>query len=98
MSTRPSKKTAGRGKKGAPAMEAKDKIAIKGSTDARLSEDERRRMVAEAAYYRAEHRGFAAGGELDDWLAAEREVSQRVEASRATQSASFVDARKGARA
>jgi len=29
--------------------------------------------IAEAAYRRAEQRGFVPGGELDDWLAAERE-------------------------
>jgi sterol desaturase/sphingolipid hydroxylase (fatty acid hydroxylase superfamily) len=32
------------------------------------------RMIAEAAYYRAERRGFAPGFELEDWLAAEREI------------------------
>lgn len=37
-------------------------------------EAERERMIAEAAYYRAEKRGFAPGAELDDWLAAEREI------------------------
>jgi hypothetical protein len=31
-------------------------------------------MVAKAAYFRAERRGFAAGHELEDWLAAEAEV------------------------
>jgi hypothetical protein len=31
-------------------------------------------MIAEAAYYRAERRGFAPGFELEDWLAAEREI------------------------
>lgn len=31
-------------------------------------------LVAEAAYYRAEKRGFAPGRELDDWLAAEDEI------------------------
>jgi len=31
-------------------------------------------MIAEAAYYNAEHRGFKPGGELDDWLAAEEQV------------------------
>jgi hypothetical protein len=31
-------------------------------------------MIAEAAYYRAEQRGFEPGSELDDWLAAEIEV------------------------
>ncbi len=32
-------------------------------------------MVAEAAYYRAEKRGFNPGRELDDWLAAERDLA-----------------------
>jgi hypothetical protein len=32
--------------------------------------------IAAAAYYRAEQRGFAPGGELGDWLEAERELSQ----------------------
>jgi hypothetical protein len=31
--------------------------------------------IATAAYYRAERRGFSPGGELDDWLEAEREIS-----------------------
>jgi hypothetical protein len=31
-------------------------------------------MIAGAAYYRAEARGFATGYELDDWLAAETET------------------------
>ncbi len=30
--------------------------------------------VQEAAYYRAQARGFAPGNELEDWLAAEKEV------------------------
>jgi len=33
-----------------------------------------RRLIAEAAYYRAERRGFAPGGEELDWLEAEAEV------------------------
>jgi hypothetical protein len=31
-------------------------------------------MIAVAAYYRAERRGFAPGSELDDWLAAEADI------------------------
>ena len=31
-------------------------------------------LTAERAYFRAERRGFAPGHELEDWLAAEREV------------------------
>jgi hypothetical protein len=34
----------------------------------------RREMVAEAAYFNAQHRGFRPGHELDDWLAAENQV------------------------
>jgi hypothetical protein len=30
--------------------------------------------ISEAAYYRAEARGFESGHELDDWLAAEQQV------------------------
>lgn len=35
--------------------------------------DDRARRIAERAYWRAEQRGFAPGGELNDWLEAERE-------------------------
>jgi hypothetical protein len=31
--------------------------------------------IAERAYYRAEKRGFVPGHELEDWLAAERELA-----------------------
>lgn len=31
--------------------------------------------IAEAAYFKAERRGFAPGRELDDWLEAEREAT-----------------------
>lgn len=34
----------------------------------------RHQMIAEAAYYLAECRGFVGGCELDDWLAAEAEI------------------------
>jgi hypothetical protein len=33
-------------------------------------------MIAEAAYYIAERRGFEPGAELDDWLAAETEIDR----------------------
>ena len=39
--------------------------------------DEFREMVAKNAYYRAEKRGFKAGFEIDDWLEAEREISNQ---------------------
>lgn len=36
--------------------------------------ESRRRMIAEAAYYRAAARDFEGGHEIEDWLAAEREL------------------------
>ena len=35
-------------------------------------------MIAEAAYYRAQKRGFIPGLEAQDWLDAEAEVMERV--------------------
>lgn len=39
-----------------------------------MSSESRRQMIREAAYWRAERRGFSPGFELEDWLAAEAEV------------------------
>jgi len=39
-----------------------------------LSLQERERLVAQAAYFRAEKRGFEPGCELQDWVEAEAEV------------------------
>jgi len=39
-----------------------------------LGADVRRHMIEEAAYYRAEKRGFRAGHEMQDWLEAEAEI------------------------
>ena len=43
-----------------------------------VSESERRAMIAAEAYLRAERRNFAAGHEIEDWLAAEAEVNARL--------------------
>jgi len=40
--------------------------------------EDRRASIEKAAYLRAERRGFAPGHELEDWLAAEDEVDQRL--------------------
>ncbi len=37
----------------------------------------RSHRIAEAAYYRAEGRGFCPGCEMEDWLAAEREPGEQ---------------------
>ena len=36
--------------------------------------DQLRHMIAEAAYYKAEKRGFSPDGQTADWLEAEREI------------------------
>jgi len=41
---------------------------------AHLTPETRHALIAEAAYLRAERRGFVPGRETDDWLAAEAEV------------------------
>lgn len=43
--------------------------------------ENRARKIAEAAYYHAEKRGFAPGAELEDWLAAEREIDALADAA-----------------
>jgi hypothetical protein len=40
--------------------------------------EQRVALIAEAAYFRAEKRGFAPGHETEDWLAAEAEVDARL--------------------
>ena len=39
-----------------------------------ISAEERERLIARVAYFRAEKRGFAPGNELQDWVEAEAEV------------------------
>jgi hypothetical protein len=48
-----------------------------------ISGDERRRMIADAAYRRAERAGFA-GDPLADWLTAEREIDGMLHARKAS--------------
>jgi len=43
---------------------------------AEVTPEERWRMIAEAAYYRAERRNFAPGRAVEDWTAAEAEVDE----------------------
>jgi hypothetical protein len=40
-----------------------------------IADDQLRQRIAEAAYYRAQQRGFSPGYELEDWLAAEDQIS-----------------------
>lgn len=44
-----------------------------------VSSEIRMQMIQEAAYYRAERRGFSQGDALQDWVEAEREIDQLIE-------------------
>jgi hypothetical protein len=73
-----------------PAVKAKARAkkpaAATGSSTAtatiEISEDVRRGMIAQAAYLRAERRGFTGGHdkEREDWIAAEAEVDALLKA------------------
>jgi hypothetical protein len=54
--------------------EESHKILAAHLTAAGVTAEERYQLIAKAAYYRAEHRGFVPGAELEDWLAAEAEI------------------------
>ncbi len=52
-------------------------MSISQQTDESLPSDQRYPLIAEAAYFRAERRGFQGGCPIEDWLEAEREISQQ---------------------
>ena len=54
---------------------AQEPFAVAPERARQPSDAEQRRMVEEAAYFLAERRRFAAGFELEDWIAAEQEIS-----------------------
>ncbi|HXJ80909.1 MAG TPA: DUF2934 domain-containing protein [Candidatus Methylomirabilis sp.] len=74
-----------KGKKAKPSTPEKTPVRGKSAPRAdvaRLVEvdpDERHRMIALAAYYRAERRGFTNGDPLQDWLEAEAEVTVQLQ-------------------
>jgi Protein of unknown function (DUF2934) len=47
-----------------------------------IDPETRRQMVAAEAYFLAERRGFAAGNEVEDWVAAEVAVDARLKRKR----------------
>lgn len=79
---RPAPAKAPRTAKTAEAGRAGTKHTISGNARAELSPDELRKLVSEAAYYRAKQRGFTPGHEMDDWIQAEAEVLRRIGAQR----------------
>ncbi len=67
-------RSAGAEKKATETQRIKD---VSVTVTSRHRED-RHASIALAAYFRSESRGFAPGHEVEDWLAAEEEVDQRL--------------------
>ncbi len=66
-------------KAAATTVEAKSETTGKpAASKPLLSPAERMKMIAEAAYYLAQKRGFTGGNELTDWVAAEKQVDALV--------------------
>jgi hypothetical protein len=54
-------------------------VAARTGKTPKVDAQARRAMVAQAAYFRAEKRGFDGGGEFDDWIEAEREIARMLD-------------------
>ncbi len=54
------------------------KKAAKGNGKAHITPEQRYRMICDAAYFRAERRGFIGGNPCDDWTLAEAEVDELI--------------------
>ncbi|MDE2052551.1 MAG: DUF2934 domain-containing protein [Gammaproteobacteria bacterium] len=54
--------------------------ALLGRSLSPVTADTRRAMIAEAAYYIAEQRGFGSDREVEDWLLAEKQVEAALSA------------------
>ena len=57
---------------------AQGKASKKVSHAPTVSAEERHSMIAEKAYFSAEHRRFQAGDPISDWLTAEAEIDKRL--------------------
>ncbi len=68
---------------GTPAQPVQKPNSSAGHIGPFTDSSEREAMIRTAAYLRAERRGFAAGHELEDWLAAQAEIDDLL-TSRAT--------------
>jgi DUF2934 family protein len=62
----------------APAAKARSRKPKAAATGRSHNDEDRQASIARAAYLRSQSRGFQPGFELEDWLAAEAEVDQRL--------------------
>jgi hypothetical protein len=74
MSSQGSRTIGRQGRKKPTVAETAAVAGLKASA-AFVDPERRRSMIAQAAYYRAERRGFQPGRELEDWYAAEAEIA-----------------------
>jgi hypothetical protein len=64
-------------------------------TNLPVTPEERYRMIAEAAYFRAEKRGFVGGDMAEDWLQAEAETERLLQQRQATEKGGLAVAETG---
>jgi hypothetical protein len=81
LSTRPRKNTTDPAAAAEKATESQNEL-IAHSLRPELTPQARHERIALLAYERAHARGFDPGGELEDWLSAEREVDVEFSGSR----------------
>ena len=60
------------------AAVSKPRATKKVASAPKVSEDERKRMIADNAYFRAQRRNFSPEGIEEDWLEAEAEVTRNL--------------------
>ena len=77
LSVDPATQRAPNAEESAPETLVPDVVRTHLKQESISSDTDRGRWIADRAYELAEARGFAPGGELDDWLRAEREYETR---------------------
>ena len=53
-------------------------LGVQLHTSAGITQEQREHMIAEAAYYIAEHRHFQGGEPIHDWLLAQTEIDSKI--------------------
>lgn len=64
-----------------PRAKRSESAASAVSNAIQMTPEERHRVVAEAAYFIAERRGFAGGSSIEDWLQAEADIDRMLAGS-----------------
>jgi hypothetical protein len=75
---RPAPPQASKSRPAGKPQATKPQSTFTGNAQAQVSPEELRKLISEAAYFRAKQRGFTPGYELEDWIEAEAEVMSRI--------------------